>query len=193
MAGAVAEWTQQLREYVAKCRTVNPLPGRDQLSDAQEWQCRILGGSILSWLRQYGPRFLQERAVMCKLLGIDRDPAIVFTSNVPGLVAAREIIGPHHERVLYLLEDEFAGSSPKGADPQYKWHVHFWSFFREQLDPEFAAEARVKHPIPAGCSYWQHTEGTMWAANAGLGGDHLWQWNGQEPELLEEAMRRWVS
>jgi hypothetical protein len=29
-----------------------------------------VGSTILTWLRQHGPRFLQERAVMCKLLGM---------------------------------------------------------------------------------------------------------------------------
>jgi hypothetical protein len=148
---------------------------------------------MLTWLRQVGPRFLQERAVMCKLLDIDHDPAIVFTSDLPGLVAAREIVEPDHERVVYLLEDEFAAAPARAADQEYKQHVHFWSFFRPEIEPGFAAEARAKHPIPEGCSYWQHSEGTMWAVNAGRGGDHLWRWDGHKPDLLEEAMSQWVS
>jgi len=31
---------------------------------------------------------------MAKLLDVHPDPAIVFTSDVPGLVAAEEILGP---------------------------------------------------------------------------------------------------
>jgi hypothetical protein len=193
MADAVGEWTSRLRTYAAEHRAAVPLPDRDALTDAQEWHCRLVGGTILAWLRQHGPRFLEERVVMCKLLGIDRDPTIVFTSDVPGLIAAREIVGPDHERVVYLLEDEFAAAPPRVTDPEYKHHVHFWSFFRPELEPGFAAQARAKHPIPAGCSYWQHSEGTMWAVRAGRGVDHLWRWDGDKPELLEEAMSHWVS
>jgi hypothetical protein len=193
MADGVGEWAAQLREHAAACRTTVPLPDRDTLTAAQEWHCRIVGGTILTWLRQVGPRFLQERAVICTLQDIDRDPTIVFTSDLPGLVAAREIVGPDHERVIYLLEDEFAAAPARVADPQYKWHVHFWSFFRSEIDPDFAAEARARHPIPEGCIYWQHSEGTMWAVNAGRGADHLWRWDGHKPELLEEAMSQWVS
>jgi hypothetical protein len=188
MADSVGEWTARLREYAAGCRSAAPLPDRDALTEAQEWQCRVVGSTLLAWLRQHGPRFLQERAVMHKMLGIDRDPTIVFTSTVPGLVAAQEIVGPDHERVVYLLEDEYAGVPAPVADPEYKWHVQYWSFFRPEVEAGFAAAARAKHPIPAGCSYWQHSEGTMWAVNAGRGADHLWRWDGHKPELLEEAM-----
>lgn len=33
----------------------------------------------------------------------------------------------------------------------------------------------------------------MWAVNAGRGVDHLWRWDGQAPELLEEALTHWVA
>lgn len=193
MADDVGEWTSRLLAYATECRSAAPLPDRAALTDAQEWHCRIVGSTLLTWLRQHGPRFLQERAVMHKMLGIDRDPAIVFTSDVPGLVAAQEIVGTDHERVVYLLEDEFTAAPPRAADPEYKRHVHVWSYFRPEVEPGFAAAARAKHPIPADCSYWQHAEGTMWAVRAGRGVDHLWRWDGHKPELLEEAMSHWVS
>jgi hypothetical protein len=193
MADGVGDWATQLRDHAAACRAAAPLPDRDALTAAQEWRCRIVGGALLTWLRQHGPRFLQERAVVCELLGLDRDPAVVFTSDVPGLVAAREVVGPDHERVVYLLDDEFAAAPARAADPGYKHHVHFWSFFRPEVEAGFAAEARARHPIPADCSYWQHSEGTMWAVTAGRGADHLWRWDGHTPELLEEAMSRWVA
>jgi hypothetical protein len=130
---------------------------------------------------------------MYKLLDIDRDPLIVFTSDIPGLVTAQEIVGADHERVVFLLEDEYRVAPLLAADTAYKQHVHVWSFFRPELEPGFAAEAQAKYPIPDGCSYWQHSEGTMWAANAGRGGDHLWRWDGHEPGILEEAMSQWVA
>jgi hypothetical protein len=169
------------------------LPSRDELSPAEEWQCRIVGSSLLNWLRKIGPRFLQERAVLAKLLEIDREPFIVFTSDIPGLVAAQQILGTDHERVGFLLQDELDSFLRQVEDPDYRWRVHVWSVFRKVVAPAFEAEARAKYPIPDGCSYWQHSEGTMWAVNAGRGVDHLWRWNGQNPELLEEALPHWVT
>ena len=93
------EWSSQFRSHVLACRASGPLTGRDDLSPAEEWQCSIVGSSLLNWLRKIGPRFLQERAVMSKMLGIDPEPFIVFTSDISGLVADQQILGPDHERV----------------------------------------------------------------------------------------------
>ncbi len=46
--------------------------------------------------------------MMAGMLGVDPEPAILFTSNVPGLVAAQELVGSGHNRVVFLLEDELA-------------------------------------------------------------------------------------
>jgi hypothetical protein len=67
-----------------------------------------------------------------------------------------------------------------------------WSVFRPVPAPEFEARARSHYPIPAGCSYWQHSEGTVWAQRAGRDVDHLWVWDGRKAELLEEAFTYWV-
>jgi len=181
-------WENQLRTYVAQCRAAEPLPERADINPAEEWQCQIVGGTILSWLREHGPHFLEQRSVLGTLLDVDDDPAIVFTSNMPGLIAAREILGPDHERVICLLEREFAGSPAQLADPSFKHYLHFWSYFRSELDPQLADEAKAKYPLPPECRYWQHTEGTLWADNAGQEVDHLWCWDGHQPKLLEEAM-----
>ena len=130
---------------------------------------------------------------MATLLDVDPDPVIVFTSDLPGLVAAQEILGSEHELVTCLLEEEFADAEVRAADPGYVRHVHVWSRFLLELEPDFAAVARSRHPIRSGDRHWQHTEGTMWAPNAGRGVDHLWRWDGSEPELLAEALTHWVA
>jgi len=189
----VAEWADDLRRFATACRSMRPLPERGTFTPAQEWQCRIVGGALLTWLREHGPRLLQERAVMATLLRVDPDPVIVFTSDVPGLVAANEILGSDHERVVMLLDEEFAEAEARAADHGFVRHVHVWSRFLPELERDFAAVARTKHPLPATSSYWQHAEGTTWAPNAGRGGNHLWRWDGRQPELLEEAMTHWVA
>jgi hypothetical protein len=185
------EWMARVRQQIRTCREAAPLPRRDELALPDEWRCRIVGGAFLGWLRETGPQFLRERAVMSKLLKIEPEPSIVFTSDIPGLIAAQEIVGEDHERVAFLLDGDYAPL--READPDYRWHVHFWSFFQPKVDPAIEREAGAKYPLPKGCAYWQHSEGTMWAANAGRGVNHLWQWDGSEPTLLEEAFSHWVS
>ncbi len=76
---SVAEWASQFRAHALACRTSVPLPSHDELSAAEEWQCRIVGRALLDWLKTIGPHFLQQRAVLAKLLEIHREPFIVFT------------------------------------------------------------------------------------------------------------------
>jgi hypothetical protein len=152
-----------------------------------------VGGTLLTWLRELGPRLLQEREVLHTTMGVSPDPWIVFTSNLPGLVAAREILGTNSKRIVYLSEDEFRQWLAHSPDAAFRWHVHFWSLFLDDPRPGFLAEATRRHPISPPCVYWQHAEGTMWGKLAGRGVDHLWKWDGKEPSLLEEALTQWVS
>jgi len=186
-------WFENLREEVAILRERSPLSPAINLSEAHEWQRRIIGGSIIAWLEQHGPGILQERQVLHKLMNVDPAPGIVFTSNIAGLLAAQEIIEVDNQEVLYLHEKEFQHWLKKNPDPEYKWHVHFWSFFREPTNKEFASKSRKAYPLNNGSVYWQHSEGTMWGPLAGRGVEHLWQWDGVKPVLLEEAFQSWVS
>ena len=193
MESGLEQWVAELRAYIADCRSKNPLPDPDSLTVAQEWQRRIEGGALLTWLKKIGPSFLQERQVLAGMMGVAAEPVIVFTSDVPGLVAAREILGEEHERVLYLMHEEFESSPLQSADRRYQWHAHVWSYFATEIDEILTEAAIAKHPIPPECSYWMHHEGTMWGIRAGRGVDHLWKWDGTEPELLEEAFSHCVS
>jgi hypothetical protein len=187
MIDSVTAWAARLRQYSTTCRSRTPLPSRKSLRPKAEWQCRIVGSSLRQWLPQVGPRFLQERAVLGPMLELDAEPLLVFTSDVPGLVAAQEILGPEPERAVCLLVEEYDALPRRLADPDCRWHVHVWSFFRPSVHRGFRAWARERYPLPKGSRYWQHSEGTLWGALAGRSVDHLWNWDGKEATLLEEA------
>lgn len=187
-------WTDELRAHIATLREEKPLPDRAVLDAAEERQCQVMGGTLLTWLRKIGPAFLQERQAMSGTLGIEPEALIVFTSTIPGLVAARQIIPADNQAILYLEHDEFAGWTRQHPDDEYRWHVHFWSLYRATPDQEFLARAQERYPLEQATeTYWQHSEGTMWAKNVGRGVDHLWKWDGNEPQLLEEAFYHWVT
>ena len=187
------DWFGNLRQEVSGFRERIPLPPATNLSDAHEWQRRIIGGSLIAWLERHGPAILRERQVLHKLMDVDPTPGIVFTSNIPGLLAAQEIIEVDSQEIIYLHEKEFQDWLKKNPDPEFKWHVHFWSFFRDPVDKKFASKYKKAYPLNKELFYWQHSEGTMWGALAGRGGDHLWQWDGVEPKLLEEGFQSWIS
>jgi hypothetical protein len=79
------KWFADLQQHIKACRQATPLPDRGTLTTEQEIQCRIVGGSVISWLKEHGPHFLQERQVLHKMMDVSPDPWIVFTSNVSGL------------------------------------------------------------------------------------------------------------
>ena len=186
------KWFAKLNAAVTHLREANPLPSREQFDDADEWRCRIVGSSLLHWLEDIGPTFLQERSVLCTALEIEPDPFVVFTSDTPGLVAAQEILGTDNEKITFLSGREFEAWLYGSPDESYRWHTHVFSQFRDTLESEFQQSAKEQYPVPIGVAYWQHSEGTNWAALAGKGVDHLWKWDGEKPELLEEAFTHWV-
>ena len=185
------KWFKDLKAYIAECHVRRPIMDRDNLSAAEELQCQIIGGSLNSWLRKYGPPLLQERAMLCDVGGWEKDPFVVFTSEQPGLVAAREILEDDPGTIAWLNPTEFEDWNQIQPDKDYKWHVHRWSFFAP-MDPETKKKAEL-YPLVAGESYWLHKEGTMCGPLFGRGGDHLWKWDGREPVLLQECINQWVS
>ncbi|HJN08051.1 MAG TPA: hypothetical protein QF564_05120 [Pirellulaceae bacterium] len=193
MEPAGQNWFSSLASHIKELRQTYPIPQRETLDPSDEWECQIIGSSVLNWLRNIGPKFVDERCVLHKMLEIEEDPYVVFTSESPGLVAANQIIGEDDERIAYLSAEQFENWLVKNPDDSYRWHVHFWSYFTKLPSNEILEQARREYPLFDEDTYWQHVEGTFWATNAGRGVDHLWRWNGVELELLEEAISSWVA
>lgn len=133
---------------------------------------------------------MKERALLARMAGVDPDPCIVFTSDLPGMVAAHQILGDDQDAVMWLGLDEFTSWIESNND-EFVYHIHFASHFVNPPVSELVVKAKEQYPIDGGADYWQHREQTMWAPLAGRGADHLWKWDGSEPELLEEAFATW--
>jgi hypothetical protein len=125
--------------------------------------------------------------MLCKLMKVEPDPFLIFTSNNPGLVVATEIFGKDNDQVAYLHDDEFKKFKDKHPDADYVWHINFWSYFDEPMKPDGHDQLAEGHPIPEGNVYWMHHDGILWGPLHGRGLEHLWKWDGEEPELIQEA------
>ena len=185
------DWFEGLNAYVAECRKKSPIQDRQDITTAEEMQCRIIGGSLISWLREHGPRLLQERAMFADIEKWEKDPFVVFTSEQPGLVAAREILEGNSGAITFLYPAEFEDWKKLQPDNEYRWHVHMWSFFTP-LDSATVEKAQ-QYPLVPGESYWLHKEGTQCGPLFGRGGEHLWKWDGNKPVLFQECLNQWVS
>lgn len=179
-------WFDDLRSFIAARRVERPITPRDRLDIEAEMQCRIIGGALIPWLERYGPRLIRQRGALSAVMGVEKDPFIVFTSTEPGLVAADLIVG-ENARVLYLYPDEYQTWLAQRPDERFRWHVHYRSYFRE-ADASFDP-ALDDYPLAPGESYRIHTEGTMLGTSFGRTADHLWKWNGTEFTILMECFR----
>ena len=187
MSKDATAWAKELRVFVAECRKGDPLPRREDLPAAQEWQCRIIGGSLCAWLDRWGPRFLEQRGALHRTAGVEKNALVVFSSDVAGLVAAEEILDPRAAKTVLCLRTEEYEEWVSSHDDEFRYHLHVWSAFRVPPEKGLLAKARLRFKLAAGEELWQHSEGTIWAPLAGQAADHLWKWDGHEPVLLEEA------
>jgi hypothetical protein len=187
MSREASAWVRSFRAFIAGCRERDPLPSRESLSPAQEFQCRIIGGSLCTWLDRWGPQVLQQRAALHRAAGVEEQALVVFTSDVAGLAAAAEIVDPRlARRVVFLRADEYEEWISEHPD-ELRFHVHTWSTFRVPPEKELLSRARRRFELIRGEEFWQHSEGTLWAPLAGQAADHLWAWDREVPRLLEEA------
>jgi hypothetical protein len=192
MQQAGHDWFNGLKQHIAECRAKKPLVDRAKLTIEHEMDCRIIGGSLLGWFRRFGPRLLQERAMLTHLnTEWEKDPFIIITSQQAGLVAAKEVLEGGADRVAMLYPREFKEWLTGHPDDEYQWHVHISSQIRP-MDDHMLALAQ-QYPIGEGESCILHEESTTCGKLFARGGVSLWKTDGKDVALLEEALTHWVS
>jgi len=181
------EWLRSIDHHANKCRAVRPIPARNGLSRSQVLQFHIIKGSLLHRLEQSPATFFPSRD--------ERDNhayCIVFTSSIPGLVAAREISQETHLPIVSLFPEEMRSFLQLCPDPEHKHHVHIWSHFLEKLDSQTARFAK-RYPLRDNESYWLHVEGILCSPQRKRGTEHLWSWDGVRPKLLKKNLFHWAT
>ncbi len=184
------EWSAAVRSFAQLQREQSSIPDRDSLSTEEEWQCRIIGGEFISWYQHRLPDILRQRAAL-RFMKFDPKPFIIFTTSMPGLVAAREIMPEAPQSLVYLLHSEFEEFERNHLAGDFTACIHHWSYFRP-LDEEFLARAQQSFPGVKAEEYRIHTVGDLWGERCGGEDNHLWRWNGREMELLEELFSQVV-
>ena len=185
-------WFGRLREIARERRRANPLPGRNTLSTEEEFHYRIIGGALVRWLQHYLPKVLEERNAGHPAIQPNPEPHVVFISSPPGLMAACEILEPPSDQVVCITTDEYREYVEDAPDINYESHLSYSSYVEDIVPDELRALIDQSYPLEAGEVFWLHYEETIWGNDAGHGTVHLWKWNGQEPQLLEEGLTTWI-
>jgi hypothetical protein len=179
------DWSSSLKEFIQTQRQHIPIPSRDGLSEEEEWHCRIIGGEFMGWYERHLRDILGQRVAL-RVMKFDPDPLIVFTTTMPGLVAAQEIMPEPSENIVYLLQDEFKAWENEHPVHVFTFHIHHWSCV-QQIDQELLPQAQADYPEVSKEEYRIHVTGDLWGEQCGTEGVHLWRWDGQKMELLQEA------
>ncbi len=184
------EWAIALGSFSQAQRQHNSILDRDSLSNEEEWHCRIIGGEFMSWYQRRLSDILAERMVL-RAMNFDPKPFIVFTTTMPGLVAAHEIMPEPSEDFICLIHTEYEEWERQHAVDDFTFHIHHWSYF-SGLDHVLLTRARETHPSVSVGEFRIHSSGDLWGEQCGVFAGHLWRWNGHEMELLEEAFSQGV-
>jgi hypothetical protein len=180
-------WLQELKKHTANYRASRPIPGRNDLSLPQQFQLHIIKGSLLSRINNLpsstAPDFDEETG---------HEICIVFTSNEPGLVAAKEIMLEQNIPLVYLYPEELNYFLQRFPDNEYRYHAHIWSHFLEELDSDTKRIAK-RYPVNDTEIYWLHVEGIMQGQQLARGLEHLWSWNGTHTKLLKKSFLHWAT
>jgi hypothetical protein len=180
-------WFTELKSFQQAGFQSDPIPARHSLSEEEEWHCRIIGGEFIRWYQHHLSYILQQRMAL-QIRQFDREPLLVFTTSIPGLVAAREIIKAPIEDLVCLLHHEFEKWEIQHPVDEFNFHIHHWSYFQSTLDGELLALAQTRYPEIDREEFRLHSSGDLWGEGCGVGEHHLWRWHDRKMQLIEESL-----
>lgn len=186
---ATDQWADRLQTYVERLRADSDEPVFGELSDLQEEQRRVTGGSLMQFLR-----FLQGESAFEHFPILEEQPIderlFVFATDRAGAVAAHDIIDDDSTRALVVLKEEWRrwlDDPTTDADESYTHHYQYWSAWHRNLQAGWDVDRTDE------LDYWVHEEGFALGERAGRGSRHLWVWQEGSLELVEQDVDQWVS
>lgn len=182
------KWRQELIDFVQPIR--GELSDRDDLGPLQDWQRRVTGGLLVQFFE-----FLEESEPEERYPQLEDHPLherlFLMISDAPGLCAAEELMDTDSPQAFPIIKEEwhrFLEDPDTTDDEDFTHHYEFWSVWHRNIPENWDVP-----DLEPGYSYWIHEEGFALADQAGRGAQHLWSWDGEKFELVEEMSSSWVS
>ncbi len=182
-------WRQQLHDYTTQHAPLErPMPDGHMLHSLHNWQRRISGGSMLEFLEWAASPEAHERYPVLDTSPVS-DRIFVFVSDIPGLVAFKELVDKQSQSAIGLLKHQwksFLADTSLEHDDELQHHYEMWSIWHREVDPQWDLEDKPYDQL------WVHEEGFAIAHEAGRGSKNLWNWNGQRMQLVKQDISKWV-
>lgn len=182
------EWRNQLVEFVDRIRS--PLPERSQLSPLQHEHRRVTGGLLVQFFE-----FLEGSADEQLYSQLEDHPLeerlFLMISDVAGMHAADDMMETNTTQAFCILKQEwraFLEAPETDDDEAFEHHYQFWSVWHQNVPDDWDTP-----DLEEGFDYWVHEEGFALADRAGRGAQHLWRWDGDDFDLIDEELSSWSS
>jgi hypothetical protein len=166
------------------------LPDGHSLSPLAYQQRRISGGSLLHFLKLIDSYDAIEKLPILAAYPVEQR-TFVFITDVPGAVAASEIIDASNPRALIVLKDlwrAWLDDPTMPHDDDFSLHYELWSAWHQHIDPQWELPS-----VPDSMQLWVHEEGFALADLHGRGAQHVWAWDGHTLHLIQRAVTSWDS
>jgi hypothetical protein len=188
---ASAAWRAALAAFIAPLRQeIGPLPDGHMLSPLAYQQRRITGGSLLHFFKQVDAHDAADN-IPALLTHPVEGRVFVCITDLPGAVAAHELIDRASDQAIVLLQREWRAWLEDAAtehDDAFAHHYELWSAWHQEIDPRWELP-----PHPAHLQLWVHEEGHALADLHGRGAQHVWGWDGHTLSLLAQSITSWSS
>ena len=184
-------WHQALSRFITPLRAaLGPLPDGHMLPPLAYQQRRITGGSLLHFLKMIDAHDAEDNLPILRAHPL---PSRVFVciTDLPGAVAAHELIDRTSSQAIVVLQDEwraFLQSPDTDHDDAFAQHYELWSAWHQRLDPRWELP-----PQAPNVQLWVHEEGHALADRHGRGAQHVWAWDGASLTLVAQNVTSWES
>ncbi len=182
------KWRRDLLDFVAPIE--RPRPKREQLSPLQHEHRRVTGGVLHQFFQ-----FLEDSADEERFPALQDHPLpqrlFVLVTDEAGVHATEDLMDTSSEQAVCLLKEEwraFLESDDTDHDDAFEHHYEFWSVWHRNMPDQWDFPQ-----LGPGQSYWIHEEGFALTDGVGRGAQHLWRWDGEEFELVDEMTTAWSS
>jgi hypothetical protein len=143
---------------------------------------------LIQWLEEWGPKLILERNVLATEEW-EKDPIVVLATDMSGLVAAKEILGPTPDSIVYCHFEELQ-NAPKDED--FRFHCVLSSYF-ETLTGDQEQSLRKQYKVGNADQLWSHYNCSTMGPLFARGGKHLWVYKNNEAKLIKEGYELWIS
>ena len=181
-------WRDELTDFVDEFRS--SIPDRSQLTPLQHEHRRVTGGLLLQFFE-----FLEKSADAERFPRLEDHPLedrlFLYISDVAGYWAAEELMDTDTPQAFRILKEEwraFLEQPDTDEDEKFIHHYQFWSVWHTNIPDTWEGPE-----LDPDWEHWVHEEGFALADRAGRGAQHLWRWDGEEFEIVEQELTSWNS